>query len=226
VVLRRAGQLWEPVSDACPHLSWTTYTEQFARVGREARISRVREGDHADELFDWALDYGKIKHHDPKGDLPPEIADADPAAYHFLQAAQLDGQVKFLRRVAGATDGWAQEVISPGWAIQHRFGHPWDFESGKSYRMFVRVKATAAEPTGEDAIAVGIHNPDQPRTCSRRIKLNEVHGDWQVFDIGPWRPIEKGGIFYIAKGRTGVRDAYLDCLWLIETPKRVNGAAY
>jgi len=218
VILKRAGQLWEPVSDACSDLSWTAYTEQFARVGRAARISRVREGDHAEELFAWALDYGKIKQRDIKGDLPPEIKDANPTTYHFLQAAQLDGQVRFLKKTDDATDGWAQAVISPGWSIQHSFGHPWDFKVGKSYRMFIRAKATALQRTDEDAITVGIHNPDQPRTCSRRIKLNEIDGTWQVFDIGPWKPTEKGGVFYIARGRTGVSDVYLDCLWLIETP--------
>ena len=69
-----------------------------------------------------------------------------------------------------------------------------------------------------DGTGVGIHNPDQPRTCSRRIKLNEVNGDWQVFDVGPWKPTEKGGVFYIARGRAGVSEVYLDCLWLIESP--------
>jgi hypothetical protein len=187
-------------------------------VGREARISRVREGDHAEELFDWAVDYAQIKHRDPRGDLPPEIQSADPASFHFLQAAQLDGQVRFLKKVPGATDGWAQAVISPGWSIQHCFGGPWDFEVGKGYRMFVRVKATAVQPGDEDALTVGIHNPDQPRTCSRRIKLGEVTGDWQVFDVGPWKPTAAGGVFYIARGRRGVNDVYLDCLWLIETP--------
>jgi len=219
VVLKRASQLWAPVSEACPDLSWARYTEQFARVGREARISRVREGDHAEELFAWALDYGKIKQRDPKADLPPEIKEADPTTYHFLQAAQLDGQVRFLKKTDRATDGWSQAVISPGWAIQHSFGHPWDFSIGKNYRMFIRAKASAGQSTDGDAITVGIHNPDQPRTCSRRIKLNEVTGNWQVFDIGPWKPTENGGVFYIARGRTGVSDVYLDCLWLIETPE-------
>ena len=84
--------------------------------------------------------------------------------------------------------------------------------------MFVRVKASATQASDGDAITVGIHNPDQPRTCSRRIKLNEVDGAWQVFDVGPWTPTERGGVFYIARGRAGVREVYLDCLWLVETP--------
>jgi hypothetical protein len=216
VILKRAAQLWEPVKQSCPDLSWTAYTEQFARVGREARISRVREGDHAVEMFEWALDYGTLQERDPMGDLPAELRIVDPASRHFLQAAQLDGQVRFLKRVPDATDGWAQEVVSTGWSIQHNFGHPWDFEVGKTYRLFIRAKATADDPSDEDAITVGIHNPDQPRTCSRRIKANEVTGDWQVFDIGPWAPTENGGTFYIARGRAGVRDVFLDCLWLRE----------
>ncbi len=218
VILKRANQVWEPVRRVCPELSWTAYTEQFARVGRQARISRVREGDHAEELFDWALDYGKTRERNPEASLPEEIHRAGSTTYHFLQAAQLDGQVRFLKKVAGATDGWAQAVISPGWSIQHSFGYPWDFKVGKSYRMFVRVKASATQASDGDAITVGIHNPDQPRTCSRRIKLNEVDGAWQVFDVGPWTPTEHGGVFYIARGRAGVSEVYLDCLWLVETP--------
>ncbi|MHC4404430.1 MAG: DUF4838 domain-containing protein [Planctomycetota bacterium] len=219
VVLKRAGQLWEPVRRVCPDLSWTGYTQQFAWVGRQARISRVREGDHAEELFEWALDYGRIKQLDPKADLPDELSREEPSTYHFLQAAQLDGQVRFLKKATGATDGWAQQVISTGWSIQHRFSHPWDFDVGKSYRMFIRVKATAAGAAEGDALTVGIHNPDQPRTCSRRIGLGEVNGQWQVFDVGPWKPTENGGVFYIARGRAAVSEVYLDCLWLIEAPE-------
>ena len=89
----------------------------------------------------YALRSGK---RDPKADLPAEINRADPTTHHFLQAAQLDGQVRFLEK---------------------------------------------------------------------------VDGDWQVFDIGPWNPTEQGGVFYIARGRAGVSEVDLDCLWLIEFPR-------
>jgi hypothetical protein len=217
VVLKRAGRMWEPVTKACPNLSWVTYTKQFASVGRAARVSTMREGDHAEELYQWALDYGKLKERDPKGDLPVELRDADPKTYHFLQSAQLDGQVRFLKKVDGATDGWAQAVISPGWSIQHKLGHPWDFQVGKQYRVFIRAKATAQKAEGT-AISTGIHVTSGPRTCGRDIKLSEVDGQWQTYDLGPWTPTENGGVFFICTGGEGVSDVYLDCLWLVEQP--------
>ena len=177
----------------------------------------MREGDRAEELFRWAVDYGKLTSDDPARDLPDELRDLDPKTYHFLQAAQLDGQVRFLREVDGATDGWAQVVISPGWSIQHSFGYPWDFQVGKQYRMFIRAKATATERGDGTAISVGIHVREGTRTCARSIKFGEVDGTWQVLDIGPWNPTETGGIFYIARGRSGVQDVLLDCVWLVES---------
>lgn len=142
--------------------------------------------------------------------------------YHFLQAAQLDGQVRFLKEAEGATDGWAQAVISPGWSIQHSFGYPWDFQVGKQYRMFIRAKATATERADGTAISVGIHVSDGSRTCAKSIKRDEVDGTWQVFDIGVWNPTEAGGIFYIARGRSGVEDVLLDSVWLVETTEEKN----
>jgi hypothetical protein len=217
VVLRRARQMWRPAKTLCPNLDWTAYTQQFAQVGCAAGVGAMREGDRAEELFRWAVDYGKLTSGDPTRDLPDELRDVDPQTYHFLQAAQLDGQVRFLKKVDGATDGWAQAVISPGWSIQHSFGHPWDFRVGKRYRMFVRAKATANKQGDGTAISVGIHVRKGSRTCARNIKLAEVDGTWQVFDIGPWTPTKAGGIFYIARGRSGVEDVLLDCLWLVET---------
>ena len=113
-------------------------------------------------------------------------------------------------------------VISPGWSIQHSFGHPWDYQAGKQYRLFIRAKATATEPDNGIAISCGIHVRQGSRTCGRNIKLGEVDGRWQVFDIGPWNPTEDGGILYIARGRSGAEEVFLDCLWLVETMQHAD----
>lgn len=189
---------------------------EFAAFGRAARINRAAEGDHAAELFDWAQDYARRIEADPKSTLPAEVRKLPPKKVRFLQAAQLDRQVKFLQKAPGAGDGWVQRVISPGWSIVHKLGHPWDFKVGSKYRLFIRVKAAMAKPNDDTAITVGIHNPGRRRTCSRSIKANEVNGQWQVFDIGPWQPDKNGGAFYIARGRTNVKLVLLDCLWLAE----------
>jgi hypothetical protein len=217
VALRRTRQMRGPVKKLCPDLNWAAYTAQFARIGRDAGVGAMREGDHAEPLFRWALDYGKLTSDDAARDLPDELSGVDPQTYHFLQAAQLDGQVRFLKEVDGATDGWAQAVVSPGWSIQHSFGYPWDFRVGQQYRLFIRAKATATEPDNGIAISCGIHVRHGSRTCGRNIKLEEVDGRWQVFDIGLWNPTEDGGIFYIARGRSGAEEVFLDCLWLVET---------
>ena len=83
--------------------------------------------------------------------------------------------------------------------------------------MFIRAKAKATASGDGTAISVGIHVANGSRTCARSIQLDEVNGTWQVFDIGPWTPTEAGGMFYIARGRSGVKDVLLDCVWLVET---------
>jgi hypothetical protein len=203
-----------------PGLTLATVGRELSDYARGANIALVAEGGGTGAPFyEWALDYGRLKTAGPAADLPAEVEDLPPGSRRFLQAGQLDQRMAGLRKVEGATDGWAQAVTSPGWSIQHRFSAPWDFEVGKSYRFFIRAKATADAAPNADALTVGIHvTPPLPRTCSRSIKASEVDGQWQVYDVGPWKPTEGGGTFYIATGRSGVSEAYLDCMWLVEQP--------
>jgi len=77
----------------------------------------------------------------------------NPSRFRFIQAAQFTGQMRFLQRSAGATDGWAQKVISHGWSIQHRLRPPYDYNPGKRYTLYVRVRAKATDPT-QDGLAM------------------------------------------------------------------------
>jgi hypothetical protein len=83
--------------------------------------------------------------------------------------------------------------------------------------MFIRAKAKATAQGDGTAISVGIHVREASRTCARSIRLNDVDGTWQIFDIGRWNPTEAGGIFYIARDQSDVEDVLLDCVWLVET---------
>ena len=220
VMIKRADTMIPAAAALTRGLTAATVGRELSEYARAANMTNVAEGGGTGAPFyDWALDYGALKARGPAADMPDEVKRLAPGTYRFLQAGQLDQRMAALKKVEGATDGWAQAVTSPGWSIQHRFAAPWDFEVGKSYRFFVRAKATAdADPTA-DALTVGIYvRPPLPRTCSRSIKASEVNGRWQVYDVGPWKPTEEGGTFYIATGRSGVSAAYLDCMWLVEEP--------
>ena len=225
MLLRRSSTYWAPAKKLVPELDFAAVAEQFARVGRENGIKRAAEGDHAIELYDWAVDYAKVMEGGEDG-LPSELRAADPGTYTFLQAAQFDKQVKFLTRAEGATDGWAQRIVTHGWSITNGFAAGKDFTVGKSYKLFIRLKGEIQEVAIGKAITCGIHNPGRPRTCSRAIGVEAMDGKWHTFEIGPWRPDKNGGAFYISfhpsnsgnfRNENGeLLPALLDCIWLIE----------
>jgi len=225
VMVKRAGEMIPAATRLTPGLTLATVGKEFADYARAANIDLVAEGGGtAARLYEWASEYGRRKTADPRFDLPAEVQVLPVGSYRFIQAAQLDQRMAALRKAEGASDGWAQAVTSPGWSIQHRFAAPWGFEVGKRYRLFIRAKATAQADANADALTVGIYvAPPLRRTCSRSIKASEVNGQWQVYDVGVWRVPEDGGSFYIATGRSGVSDAYLDCMWLVEEPADAAG---
>jgi hypothetical protein len=78
------------------------------------------------------------------------------------------------------------------------------------------LKATAA---GADTVlSLGIYHKDPKKACTRNLKPADVDGQWKTYDIGLWSPGEDGGNFYIATGKDGAKEAYLDCLWWFEEP--------
>ena len=231
MLVRRPYVFWAEAKKQNPDMTWSGICKTFSSIGRAAGISRVREGDHATELFDWADDMAKRGGTFPQSVLPPELKDADLSKVRLIQAAQFDGQVKFMTRVEGASDGWAQRVVTHGWSIQNRFQAPKDFTPGKSYRVYVRVMGKANEGATGKAMGWGIHYPKLKRV-SAGASAAQMNGQWQTIEMGPWKPTEVGGSFYIAwnpnatkTGMFTVKDAsgkklppecYVDCLWLVE----------
>ncbi|HUT59241.1 MAG TPA: DUF4838 domain-containing protein [Phycisphaerae bacterium] len=215
VMIRRPVEMIPAAVKLTPGLTAAQIFREFAAYARAAGISRVRENDSAAQLFDWCDDYAKILESAGSLPIPAELKDADPKTYRLIQTSQLDGQVRFLKKAAGATDGWAMGVVSTGWSIQHKLGVPWDVQVGKTYDVYIRAKATAGEGA-TTALSVGVYVSAGPRTATKGIKADEVDGTWKTYHLGHWKPGANGGVFYAATGPKGITDAYIDCLWLME----------
>jgi len=221
-MLMRPRKLWPAANELCGGLDFKAYCRQFAATGREAGISRAAEGDSVKQLFDWADDYGKLRGDDLTADLPAELRDVDAERIHLVQAAQMTRQVRWLVPAAGATDGWAQKVVSSGWTIQHRIAPPLDTTPGAKYRLFIRARGKPKEGATGNVFSAGVHVSDGKRT-SRGIKAEELNGQWQTFEIGVMTATPKGGSFYIAldsENKVNVSDVQLDCLWLVAEESR------
>lgn len=216
VLMRRAGEMFPAAAKATPDLTMAEIGKNLAEYAKAAGVNRVAEGDTAEALFQWAADYGPKKTADPAFDLPPEVRKLDGAKVYFLQAAQLDEMVKYLQKADGASDGWAQKLPNSKWSVTRQLNPPWGVREGRTYRLFIRAKATADANAGREAISACISTPPLPLTCHRVIRPAEVNGQWQVYDIGPWKAGKEGGRFLAFAG-PGIREAYLDCLWLVET---------
>jgi hypothetical protein len=207
------------VKKARPDADWQAYCKRMVATGQEAAISRTGEGDRAAPMYEWLLDYGKRRKTDPAADLPAELREVDPDSFHFLQAAQFTGQMRFLEKAEGATDGWAQNVISHGWSIQHILAPPFDYEPGKEYTLYVRARATAQDTTADGiAMQAGFHV--KPRGGARGgLPLAQADGRWHTLEIGTFEGPPQGGNFFVCldtKTKSGVSNAQIDCLWLVE----------
>jgi len=211
VIAKRDRQMMPAVAKASPGVTLEQICKDFAQYAKAAGIVAVRENDSAKELYDWAADYGALKAKDPKADLPAELKDADPNTYHFLHAAQMDSRVASLKKVEGATDGWAMAVTTPGWVIQHSLSSIWDAKEGTTYRVFVRAKAK------DVGMSVGVYCKPPLKGATKNLKPGEFDGQWKTYDLGTWKPTKEGGTFYVAASKEGAKDAWLDCLWLVET---------
>jgi hypothetical protein len=219
LVLKRAWEMWPAVAKARPELSFADYCRSFAAAGREAGISGIAEGDRgATQFFAWAERYAQLKAGNPAADTPAEVKDADPGKVLLIQAAQFEGQMRFLIEADGDTDGWAQKVISHGWAIQHPMGGR-DFDPRKTYRVFVRVRARAKAPAADGrALLCGIHSKTG-KGVRGALAMDKADGTWQTINLGAYQGMPEGDAFWIAldpKTKDNVEQAEIDCYWLQE----------
>ena len=96
---------------------------------------------------------------------------------------------------------------------------PWDdFTPGKTYQLYIRVKADKVLKDGKafEAILYG----GTPKLSVTFDSAELKDGKWHVLKVGgptAWKDANAGG-FYLPLTRDGAVDAiYLDCLWLVET---------
>ena len=232
MLVRRPDAFWAETQKQNPALAWPGVCKDFSRIGRAAGITRVAEGDHAVELFEWADDMAERPGQFPGNGMPAEVRNLEPEKVTFIQAAQFDKQVKFLTRAEGASDGWAQRVLTHGWSITDNLLPPRDCTVGKTYRVYVRVMGKANEGAWGAAMLCGIHHPDRKRV-STSMDAALMDGTWQTVEVGTWEATEVGGSFYMAwhpnatktsmfrpgngpDGKPLPPESYIDCLWLVE----------
>ncbi len=226
--LMRPYVYWDAAKKLNPEMSFKETVEQFVRTGRENGISAIREGDKAQPLYDWALDYLKLIETDPAAGLPEELKKIDPKKYLFLYSAQFDQKSKSLFKADGALSGWAQKVTIPGWAITNALIAPKDFTPGKKYKGYFRYKGQAAPGAAGKSFTVAIYTAGKNRTCGAEIDAKLMDGKWHVADMGTWSPDENGGSLFAAltkpdnfktkneKGEELQLPAYIDSFWLVE----------
>ncbi|MCP4783128.1 MAG: DUF4838 domain-containing protein [Fuerstiella sp.] len=217
LVIKRARKLWPAVQHALPDANFAAYCETFAHTARNAQVTLIGEGDPARFLYDWAVDYAGLLADDPGADLPTNLKEADLSTVHFLQAAQFTGQMRFLVKADGATDGWAQKVISHGWSIQHRLAPPYDYQASRRYNLYVRVRATAEQKATKGyALRAGVHVKKGGGTRGG-LPMAQADGQWHTLNLGEFKgPAEGGGFFICLDTATKdfVSDAQVDCMWI------------
>lgn len=230
-LIKRPNAHWEAVQKAIPDADWSKVCVGFARIGRAAGISRVAEGDGATQLFDWADDVAKKT--SAADTLPAELKEAKAGTFIFIDTAQFDQQVRFLTKVDGATDGWAQRISGHGWSITNELLPSADFTVGKTYKFYVRVMGKAKAGATGKALQCGIHNPKEKRV-SVVVDDKLMDGQWHTVEVGTWTPAASGGSVYVCwdpnatatgmfveKGPDGKNlppQSFIDCLWLVEQP--------
>jgi len=217
LVAKRPESLWPAVKRARPGADWQSYCEALVSAGREAGIRQVAERDSAQFFYEWLSDYGAQKKRDWHADLPSELKSVARSKFRFIQAAQFTGQMRFLQRSTGATDAWAQKVISHGWSIQHRLGPPYDYIPGNRYALYARVRARATDPTRDGlAMQTGFYVKGA-RGARGGLAMAAADGSWKTVNCGEFLAPPEGGSFFVcldSRTKEDVRDAEIDAIWI------------
>lgn len=97
----------------------------------------------------------------------------------------------------------------PRWYIQHHFSPYDEYEVGKRYKLFVRVKG-GKRTGGGNAFVCGLGGGPK-----REVPVADLtDGHFHIFEVGEFTAGDDL-IMYIALTRpAGMEAVYLDCLWL------------
>lgn len=211
------SKTWTAVEKKVGPLDPVALAAAFAQSVREYGINLVADPEDVKPWVDWMQDYAKSIAGKKDAPIPPELAGLDLAKIRLIQACQMDGRSRYWKPVAGASDGWG---VTPNKGISGDMLLPSpyeDYEAGKSYRIFARVKRTGEANQG-GGFAVFVFNKQDPAWWkSRRIvKKEEVtSSEWAVYEICTRKFIPGDAISFEGDG-----GACLDCLWLVEAESK------
>jgi hypothetical protein len=230
VLLKRGPQskTWAATEAKVGKLDIVDIAGRFDQVCTDRQMEHLAEGEVNKGFRAWAKAYAaQAAHATP---LPPELKDADPAAYRLIQACQMDTRGRWWVPMEGASDGWACEQPMPTWTVNHQFSVYDDVEPGKKYKLFVRIKASEPRSEGVAAVA-GIHRGGQgsDRTATgsvvpgKKIPAADLaDGNYHAIEVGEFTATPISGYyigrFWIATPATGDPKIFLDCLWLQLVP--------
>jgi hypothetical protein len=224
-----ASATWKAVQKKVGSMGTVKMAQTFANAVNLNKVNFLADPEDVKPYVDWMQDYAKLIASGPGKDLPSELASADPNTYRLIHAVQMDRGAKWWQKTEGASDGWAVRIPAAGWYVRHMFS-PWDdFTPGKTYQLYIRVKADLASPGSAVASKVlkdgkafeAILYGGTPKLSVTFDSAELKDGKWHVLKVGgpmAWTDANAGG-FYLPLTRDGAVDAvYLDCLWLAEVP--------
>lgn len=212
---------WRAVDRAVGKRSGSDLAIALLAALKESQVGTLAENRRG-ELKEWRqwLD-GWGKHCGASGDaLPPEIEGAEPGSCRLIQACQTHRAVKWWGRNreqqkadADASDGWVLACRSHEWFIQYRLSARDDFEPGKRYTLFVRVKGPRAQGQGP-AFSCGIYSKDRGR-INRTFAVSDLSADsFRALEVGTIE-LQPSHAFWLALKKQGpVPEVYFDCFWL------------
>jgi hypothetical protein len=118
-----------------------------------------------------------------------------------------------------ASDGWVMRAKDEGWTMAYQFVAGDDYEVGKRYTLFVRVKCPQPTAAGK-AFSCGIYGKDPLPSIEKSVPTESITPDrYQVVEVGTIE-LQPGHQFWIAtvknSGGYAVSEVRLDCFWLQE----------
>jgi len=212
---------WRAVDRAVGTLSGPSMASSLLSALKEGQVGTLAENRRG-ELKEWRqwLD-GWSKRCGDSGDaLPPEIRVAEPGSYRLIQASQIQRAVKWWGRNreqqkadTDASDGWVLVCRSHEWYIQCPLSPRDDFEPGKRYTLFVRVKGPRLQKGGP-AFGCGIYSRDKGR-INKTFAASDLSSDsFRALEVGTIE-LQPGHAFWFALRKQGAApEVCFDCLWL------------
>ncbi len=219
VMLKRGpnSPTWRTVEATAGPQSHEAIAQRFMRTAAEWKINSIAERNALAPWLDWLETYPALA--TAGRATPPELEGVDPGAYRLIQACQMDTMGRWYIPVNtppnAASDGWAVQCDTNAWLLRHSFRANDEFEPGKRYTLFVRVRR--GDGSDGPAWSCGVRTSGDHLVL--RVGAEQMSDDqWRVHEVGQWTPAD-GDYFYLAlQENNSAKSVYLDCMWLIESP--------